>query len=129
MSYQAWVAPGKGQPFVKQSLDRPELGPEEVEVAVEHCGICHSDLSMHKDEWGMAQYPGVFGHEVVGKVTAMGSLAKGLKVGQRVGVGWNCSSCMHCRQCLDGYQQLCATAQPTIAGHLGGFATSVRDCS
>jgi uncharacterized zinc-type alcohol dehydrogenase-like protein len=126
MTYVAWVASGKGEPFKKQSLDRGPLGPEEVEIAVEHCGICHSDLSMHNNDWGMSSYPAVLGHEVVGKVTAVGSLAKGLKVGQRVGVGWNCGSCMHCRQCLSGDQHLCASAQPTIAGHLGGFANSVR---
>jgi uncharacterized zinc-type alcohol dehydrogenase-like protein len=126
MSYQAWVATGKGATFTKQSLERGPLGPEEVEVAVDHCGICHSDLSMLNNEWGMSTFPAVFGHEVVGRVTAMGSMAKGLKIGQRVGVGWNAGSCMHCRQCLSGSHHLCDQAQPTIAGHLGGFATSVR---
>jgi uncharacterized zinc-type alcohol dehydrogenase-like protein len=126
MPYHAWVATQKSAPFVKKSLDRAPLGPEEVEVAVEHCGVCHSDLSMWNNEWGMASYPGVFGHEVVGRVTEMGPMAKGLKVGQRVGVGWNASSCMHCRQCMSGDQHLCFRAQPTIAGHLGGFASSVR---
>ena len=79
MSYQAWVATGKGATFTKQSLERGPLGPEEVEVAVDHCGICHSDLSMLNNEWGMSTFPAVFGHEVVGRVTAMGSMAKGLK--------------------------------------------------
>lgn len=126
MSYQAWVAKGKGSPFVKQSLERGPLGAEEAEVAVEHCGICHSDLSMLNNEWGMTTYPAVFGHEIVGRVTAMGAMAKGVKIGQRVGVGWNANSCMHCRQCLGGEHHLCNEAQPTIAGHLGGFANSVR---
>ena len=126
MGYEAWVAPSAGAPFVKQTLDRPELGAEEVEVAVDHCGVCHSDLSMHQNEWGMAQYPAVLGHEVVGRVTALGSMAKGLKIGQRVGIGWTSDSCMHCRQCLSGEHHLCDSAQPTIAGHLGGFANSVR---
>lgn len=126
MDYQAWVAAGKGASFVKQSLDRPELGPEEVEVAVEHCGICHSDLSMLNNEWGFSTFPAVFGHEVVGRVVAVGSMAKGVKVGDKVGIGWTCASCMHCRECLSGEQHLCAQALPTIAGHLGGFANLVR---
>lgn len=126
MNYQAWVAPGAGLPFVKQSPDRQPLGPEEVEVAVEHCGVCHSDLSMWQNEWGMSAFPAVFGHEVVGRVTALGPQAKGLTVGQRVGVGWNSDSCMYCRQCMSGDQHLCSEVQPTIAGHFGGFATSLR---
>jgi alcohol/geraniol dehydrogenase (NADP+) len=126
MAYHAWVARGKGEPFVRQSLDRAPLGPEEVEVAVENCGICHSDLSMWNNEWGISSYPAVFGHEVIGRVTALGAVTKGLKVGQRVGVGWNAGSCMHCRQCMSGEHHLCNQAQPTIAGHLGGFANSVR---
>ncbi|MDA8743280.1 NAD(P)-dependent alcohol dehydrogenase [Rubripirellula amarantea] len=126
MSYQAWVATEAGAPFKKQSLDREPLGPEEVEVAVEHCGVCHSDLSVWQNEWGISQYPAVLGHEVVGRVTALGSQAKGLSVGQRVGIGWNSGSCMHCRPCMSGEQHLCSEAQPTIAGHFGGFANSVR---
>ncbi|TWT49566.1 Aldehyde reductase Ahr [Rubripirellula amarantea] len=126
MSYQAWVATEAGAPFKKQSLDREPLGPEEVEVAVEHCGVCHSDLSVWQNEWGISQYPAVLGHEVVGRVTALGSQAKGLSVGQRVGIGWNSGSCMHCRPCMSGEQHLCSEAQPTIAGHFGGFADSVR---
>jgi alcohol/geraniol dehydrogenase (NADP+) len=97
-----------------------------VEVAVEHCGLCHSDLSVLNNDWGISQYPVLLGHEVVGRVTAVGAAAKGVKVGQRVGVGWTASSCMHCRQCLSGDQHLCAEAVPTILGHRGGFASHVR---
>lgn len=126
MNYQAWVAEETGGTFSKQTLELPPLGAEEVEVSVGHCGVCHSDLSMWKNEWGMSLFPAVFGHEVVGQVTAVGSHAKGLSVGQSVGIGWNCNSCMHCRQCMSGQQHLCNEASPTIAGHFGGFATSVR---
>ncbi|TWU09757.1 NADPH-dependent aldehyde reductase Ahr [Allorhodopirellula heiligendammensis] len=126
MDYQAWVAAEPGAPFQKQSMNRPSLGLEEVEVEVEHCGVCHSDLSMWQNEWGIAAYPAVLGHEVVGRVTALGAHAKALAVGQRVGIGWNSGSCMHCRPCMSGDQHLCNEAQPTIAGHFGGFAKSVR---
>lgn len=122
----AWVATAAKQKFVRQQLDLGPLGPEDVEVAVEHCGLCHSDLSVLNDEWGLSQFPAVLGHEVMGRVVEVGSAAKGLKVGQQVGIGWNSSSCMHCRPCKSGDQHLCSQAQPTIIGHRGGFASRVR---
>jgi uncharacterized zinc-type alcohol dehydrogenase-like protein len=122
----AWVAPGRHQKFVRQQIDCGPLGAEEVDIQVEHCGICHSDLSMLKDDWGMSQFPAVFGHEAVGRIVEVGSAAKGFKVGDRVGVGWNSSSCLHCRPCRSGDLHLCAQAQPTIVGHRGGFATRIR---
>ncbi len=125
-SIDAWVATAAKQKLVRQQIDLEPLGPEDVEVAVEHCGLCHSDVSVWNNEWGLSQYPAVLGHEVVGRVTAVGSSAKGLKVGQRVGVGWNAASCSHCRQCLSGDQHLCPQVQATIVGHYGGFASQVR---
>lgn len=122
----AWVAGAVKDKLARQQVDLGPLGAEDVEVQVEHCGLCHSDLSMLNNEWGMSQFPAVFGHEAVGRIVAVGSAVKGLKVGQRVGVGWNSVSCMHCRQCLSGDQHLCSQAQPTIAGHHGGFASRVR---
>jgi uncharacterized zinc-type alcohol dehydrogenase-like protein len=122
----AWVATAPKQKLVRQPIDLGPLGPEEVEVEVENCGLCHSDFSMLANEWGLSNYPAVFGHEVVGRVVALGAVTKGLQVGQRVGVGWTASSCMHCRQCLSGDQHLCPQVQPTIIGHRGGFAQRVR---
>jgi uncharacterized zinc-type alcohol dehydrogenase-like protein len=107
-------------------VDLGPLGVEDVEVAVEHCGLCHSDLSVLNNDWGISQFPAILGHEVVGRVTAMGPNAKGLKVGQRVGVGWNAGSCMHCHQCMSGSHHLCPEVQPTIVGHRGGFASHIR---
>src|SRR5271169_7183089 len=123
MNAKAWVAKGAKQPMELQSVDLGPLGAEDVEVAVEHCGLCHSDVSVWNNEWGISQYPAVLGHEVVGRVTAAGTATKGVKVGQRVGIGWTAASCMHCRQCLSGDQHLCPQAVPTILGHRGGFAT------
>lgn len=122
----AWVATAAGQRLVRQDIELGPLGAEDVEVAVEHCGLCHSDLSVLKNEWGFSQYPAVLGHEVVGRIVAVGSAAKGRTIGQRVGIGWTAGSCMHCRPCLSGDQHLCAGAQPTIVGHCGGFASHVR---
>lgn len=125
-AFDAWVASAAKKPFQRQQVVVSELGPEEVEVQVEHCGLCHSDLSVLNDDWGMTQYPAVLGHEVVGRITAVGSASRGFRVGQRVGIGWNSGSCLHCKQCRSGKQQLCAEAQPTIVGHYGGFASHVR---
>ncbi len=125
-SYKAWVAKAAKQPVALETVDLGPLGAEDVEVAVEHCGLCHSDLSILNNEWGISQYPAILGHEVVGHVTAVGPNAKGLKVGQRVGVGWYSASCMHCHQCMSGSHHLCPQVQPTIVGHRGGFATHIR---
>ncbi|HSI82583.1 MAG: NAD(P)-dependent alcohol dehydrogenase [Candidatus Methylacidiphilales bacterium] len=122
-AYAATRVKGPLEPF---TFDAGDLGPEEVEIQVSHCGICHSDLSMLDNEWGMSAYPFVPGHEVVGTVVALGDHAKGLKVGQVVGVGWSAFSCLSCHQCLSGNHNLCATNQGTIVGRHGGFANRVR---
>ena len=122
-AYAATTAHGPLQPF---SFEPGEIGPEEVEIKVSHCGLCHSDLSMLDNEWGMSQYPFVPGHEATGTVVALGEAAKGLKIGQRVGLGWFSHSCLACHECLSGEQHLCATAQGTIVGRHGGFADRVR---
>src|SRR5262245_23359042 len=85
----AWVAGAAKGPLTLQTIDLGPLGAEEVEVAVQHCGLCHSDLSMLNNDWGLTQYPAILGHEVIGQITAVGPQAKGLSVGQRVGIGWN----------------------------------------
>jgi alcohol/geraniol dehydrogenase (NADP+) len=122
-AYAADTAKGQLKPF---EFDPGQLGPEEVEIKVSHCGICHSDLSMLDNEWGMSQFPFVPGHEVTGTVVALGTAAKGLKMGQRVGLGWTAHSCLGCHECLSGDHHLCATAQGTIIGRHGGFADRVR---
>src|ERR1044071_4045749 len=123
MNYKAWVAKTAKQPMVLETVDLGRLGAEEIEVAVEHCGLCHSDLSVFNNDWGISQYPAILGHEVVGRVVAVGTNAKALKVGQRVGIGWYSSSCMHCHQCMSGSHHLCAQVDRKSTRHRGGFAT------
>ncbi len=125
-NYQAWVAKSAKQPLVLETVDLGPLGTEDVEIAVENCGLCHTDLSVLNNDWGISQYPAILGHEVIGRIMALGSNAKGLKIGQRVGVGANSGSCMHCHQCMSGSHHLCPQVQPTIVGHRGGFASHVR---
>lgn len=124
--FKAYAAFGPNGPLEPFSFDPGPLGPEEVEIKVSHCGLCHSDLSMLDNEWGMSRYPFVPGHEAVGSVVAVGDQAKGLKVGQSVGVGWWASSCLSCPECLSGHHNLCQYAQGTITGRHGGFADRVR---
>ncbi len=122
-AYAATRAKSPLQPF---EYEAGPLGAEQVDVAVSYCGICHSDLSMIDNEWGMSVYPLIAGHEVVGKVVAVGDQVKNVTVGQTVGVGWYSGSCMSCRQCMGGDHNLCATAEGTIIHRHGGFATQVR---
>ena len=103
-----------------------EIGAHEVEIRVTHCGICHSDLSMIDNDWGLSAYPLVAGHEVAGVVTAIGEQVSHLQPGQTVGLGWFSHSCGHCRTCNKGDHNMCASAQATIVGRHGGFASAVR---
>ena len=123
---KAYAANAPKAPLQPFEYEPGPLGDEQVDVAVSYCGICHSDLSMMENEWGMTAYPFVGGHEIVGKVVAMGDHVKNLRVGQTVGVGWYSRSCMTCRQCMSGDHNLCPTAEATIIHHHGGFATQVR---
>ena len=122
-AYAATEVGGKLRPFTYE-LEAP--GSEEVDIKVHYCGICHSDLSMLNNEWGMTQYPFVPGHEIVGEVEAIGPEVKSLKVGDLVGLGWNSRSCMHCSQCMGGSHHLCQNLESTIVGRHGGFADKVR---
>ncbi|NET39459.1 MAG: NAD(P)-dependent alcohol dehydrogenase [Cyanothece sp. SIO1E1] len=122
-AYAAHEPGGELKPF---EYDPGPLGDEDVEIDVEYCGICHSDLSMLNNDWGMTQYPFVPGHEVVGTVGKLGSRVTTLKVGQQVGLGWYSRSCMHCEWCMSGHHNLCLTAEGTIVGRPGGFADKVR---
>lgn len=122
-AYAAFEQGGVLQPF---EYDPGPLGRQQVDIQVEYCGICHSDLSMIKNEWGMTQYPFVPGHEIVGIVAEIGSEVTTLRVGQRVGLGWYSSSCMHCEWCMGGDHHLCLSAEGTIVGRPGGFADQVR---
>ncbi|CDZ76590.1 NADP-dependent alcohol dehydrogenase C 2 [Legionella massiliensis] len=122
----AYAANKKSSPLTPFEFTLGELGPDQVDIKVEFCGICHSDLSMIENEWGLSSYPVVPGHEVVGTVMAMGEQVKTLKIGQRVGLGWYSGSCMYCHSCLHGDHNLCTTAESTIIGRHGGFADIVR---
>ncbi len=122
----AYAAHAPGAPLEPFSYDPGPLGPGEVEIQVESCGICHSDLSMLNNDWGMTTYPFVPGHEVSGTIAALGAQVTHLRIGQRVGLGWHAGYCETCPSCLGGDHNLCAGASGTIVGRHGGFADKVR---
>lgn len=103
-----------------------DLKATEIDIQVENCGVCHSDLSMINNEWGFSAYPFVGGHEVIGKVAAIGSAVTNHKIGDRVGLGWFCDYCATCNDCLAGNHTMCNDGQLTIGGRHGGFADRVR---
>ncbi|MGH2865555.1 MAG: NAD(P)-dependent alcohol dehydrogenase [Solirubrobacteraceae bacterium] len=106
-STAALSAPSAGAPFVHTTIERRELGARDVQIEVEYCGICHSDIHQVKDEWGGSIYPMVPGHEIAGTVTAIGGAVQKLSVGDRVGVGCLVDSCEQCEYCLAGEEQFC----------------------
>lgn len=122
-AYAAMEKNGKFEPY---EYELEEIGPNDVDIAVESCGLCFSDVSMLEDEWGITKFPFVGGHEVIGKVKAVGDLIAHVSVGDRVGLGWHSGYCMHCDQCISGDHNLCSEGEPTIAGRFGGFADIVR---
>ncbi|MDO4640099.1 MAG: NAD(P)-dependent alcohol dehydrogenase [Neisseria sp.] len=122
---RAYAASAPHAALEHYDYDAGALKNDEVEIKVHYCGICHSDISMIDNEWGMSHYPLVAGHEIIGEITALGAGAKGLKVGQMVGVGWTAESCQHCDPCIGGNSHTCATAVPTVI-RMGGFADKVR---
>jgi uncharacterized zinc-type alcohol dehydrogenase-like protein len=127
MPFHAYAADAKGGSLKPFDYDPGDLGPAQVEVKVEHCGICHSDLSMLDNEWGMTAYPFVGGHEAVGTIEAVGDDVRDLKVGQRVGVGWQSGCCTHCKPCRRGKEHLCVNdPEQTIIHRHGAFADRVR---
>ncbi|HUH64129.1 MAG TPA: NAD(P)-dependent alcohol dehydrogenase [Terracidiphilus sp.] len=123
---QGLAAHAAGAELLPFRYDPGELGPAEVEIAITHCGICHSDIHLISNDWGISQYPFIPGHEVVGTVAAVGANVRSLKPGQRVGLGWQANSCGECEWCLQGLENLCATAEPTCVHRHGGYAERVR---
>jgi len=115
-----------GAQLVPYRYEPGELKANEVEVKISHCGVCHSDIHLIDNDWGLSKFPFIPGHEIVGTVSAIGSHVRDLAVGQRVGIGWQADSCGICEWCRQGEEHLCAAAQPTCVGRNGGYAGFIR---
>ena len=100
-------------------FEREEAGPDEIEIAVLFCGVCHSDIHQVKNEWGNTVYPCMPGHEVVGRVTRAGRAVTRHKVGDLVGVGCMIDSCRHCDPCTQGAQNYCEGPNSWLATYNG----------
>ncbi len=120
------AAHAAGAELVSYRYKVDELSADEVEVRISHCGVCHSDVHLIDNDWGMSRYPFIPGHEIIGTVHALGSAVKNVRLGDRVGVGWQADSCSICEWCRSGKEHLCPKAQPTCIGRNGGFADAVR---
>ncbi len=126
MNIHAYASTTAGSAFEPFDYTLGDLAHDEVDIAVETCGLCHSDLSMKNNDWEITAYPFIGGHEVVGKVIGKGEHVSHLEIGQRVGLGWYSRSCGLCAPCLNGDQNLCVLAEGTIVNRHGGFADKVR---
>jgi alcohol dehydrogenase (NADP+) len=89
------------------SIERRAPRPDDVVIEIDYCGICHSDLHTAYNDWGITVYPVVPGHEIVGRVTAVGAAVKDFKPGEVVGVGCLVDSCRTCASCAEGLEQYC----------------------
>ncbi|MCL7714550.1 NAD(P)-dependent alcohol dehydrogenase [Stenotrophomonas mori] len=107
MHTPAYAALSAGAPLQPLAIARRAPRPHDVVIDILYCGVCHSDLHQVRNDWGGARYPMVPGHEIIGRVAAVGSAVAGLKVGDPVGVGCMVDSCQACDQCGHGEEQFC----------------------
>lgn len=126
MPIKGLAAHAAGAELLPYRYEPGEMGANDVEIDITHCGVCHSDLHLITNDWGISQYPFIPGHEVIGTVAQVGSGVKSLAIGQRVGLGWQSNSCGECEWCTSGNENLCALAEATCVHRNGGYADKVR---
>jgi alcohol dehydrogenase (NADP+) len=120
-------------PLVPFDFERRNPGPNDVQMAILYCGVCHSDIHQARNEWGNALYPMVPGHEIIGKVTALGKDVTGFNIGETVGVGCLVDSCRVCPDCQENLEQFCDTptftynSLDTVSGGntYGGYSSQI----
>ena len=120
---KAYAAQGPKTPLAPFQIDRREVRPNDVQIEILYCGVCHSDIHMARNEWGQTIYPVVPGHEIVGKVTAVGNKVEKFKRGDVAGVGVMVNSCRVCVNCKKGLQQYCKV------GMVGTYSAREKDGS
>lgn len=106
-STRAYAAFAPNEPLRPYEVDRRKTGPNDVRIEIDFCGVCHSDLHVARNEWKRSSYPVVPGHEIVGRVTEVGSDVTKFNLGDYAGVGCMVDSCRSCPSCSDGLQQFC----------------------
>ena len=103
----SYSAQSSSTPLAHHLISRRSVGPGDVQIAIEFCGVCHTDIHHSRNDWGRANYPMVPGHEIVGKVTALGANVPGLSIGQQVAVGCFVNACRTCSSCQAHMEQYC----------------------
>lgn len=130
----AYAVQSSTSPLTPFVIPRRDPGPLDVVIAIDFCGICHSDVHQGRDDWGGAKFPMVPGHEIAGRVVAIGDEVTRFAVGDRVGVGVLCDSCGVCDPCRSGLEQFCqGRSSPTYNGFeadgvtptYGGYSRSI----
>ncbi|MDV7100707.1 NAD(P)-dependent alcohol dehydrogenase [Gordonia amicalis] len=129
----AYFAPAADRPLEPTTIERRDLGPNDVAIAIAYAGICHSDIHTARDEWGGTRFPVVPGHEIAGTVSAVGEGVTRYAVGDRVGVGCFVDSCRECEPCRLGEEQYCERGSTGTYNALGrdgqpthgGYSTSI----
>ncbi len=122
-STKAYAAQSATDSLAPWTIQRRSPKPHDVEIQILYCGVCHSDLHTARNEWGMTVYPIVPGHEIVGRVTAVGSHVKKFKVGGLAAIGCLVDSCRECDNCKDGLEQYCSN------GWVGTYGGMEKDGS
>lgn len=107
-STKAYAALSASTPVIPHTIQRRDCKPHDVQIEILYCGVCHSDLHTARNEWGGTVYPCVPGHEIVGRVTKVGSQVTKFKTGDLAGVGCLVDSCRECDNCKDGLEQYCS---------------------
>lgn len=121
MRVNAYAAPAAGELLAPTTIERREVGANDVLIQIEYAGICHSDIHTVNGDWGPQPFPVVPGHEIVGIVSEVGSDVTTLAVGDRVGVGCMVNSCGRCDACRNGDEQYC------VEGMVGTYAATDHD--
>jgi uncharacterized zinc-type alcohol dehydrogenase-like protein len=133
-STKAFSTTAASSPLSASTIERRTPTDKDVQIQIRYCGVCHSDLHFARNEWGFTQYPCVPGHEIVGRVTAVGSGVTKFTVGDTVGVGCLVDSCRTCPNCRAGLEQYCDNGMVMTYGStdkylggptLGGYAQSI----
>src|SRR5258708_39479103 len=104
---KAFAAQDPKSPLSPWSFERREPKSNDVQIEILYCGVCHSDLHTARNEWGGTVYPCVPGHEIVGRITAVGNDVKKFKTGDLAAVGCLVDSCRQCENCKQGLEQYC----------------------
>lgn len=118
MKTTGYAAQAAETPLAPFEFDRRTPGDRDVQIQIEFCGICHSDIHFTRNEWGFTQFPCVPGHEIIGRVTKTGKDAQRFKEGQRVGVGCFVQSCRQCTSCTSGHENYCQSGFTMTYGSL-----------